>query len=384
MFSFDDPLSLRPDYADPTSLSLGEMDNELSLDRLTELLSRPHGESIHLFDLSRQHLAAQVVSSLFEKSPRLLETLQWLDLSFNPIGGKGLARVLSHPFKALRGLRVEHVSLWRGECHLMKEIDHLGETLRHLDLRANHVTDQGIEQVAQWPMLSRLRALGLGDNSLTDASVDALIRSNQLEGGKLKALDLGFNRLTDEALARLLQAPLAASLTHLTLSHTSPRGATLQALANLPTKLIHLSLDETRCGTLAMKRLVKSAPTGALDRLEVLDLNACSIKDSGLEALLSREDLTALRTLVLSRNALTDRALVKLPTSALTTSLQHLWLDANGALSLNTILPLLDLRVFPSLQTLAINDTALSAEEYSLIQHITSGQGQRLHTWQRP
>lgn len=383
MAFFDDPLSLMPDPAHTTNLSFGDVAGQLSLDLLRALLAQPHGASIHVLDLSRQHLPPEAIDLLIEDA-QLLDHLQWLDLSFNPIRGSGLARLLAAPFTSLRGMKLEHISMWRGECHLIQEISKLPNSLKHIDLAANHLTDQGITHVAAWPLLARIEALGLRDNSLTDDAIDALTDpSCPLSQGQLSALDLSYNRLGDEAIARLIRSPTFAHLAHLDIAHTTARRGALEALGEHSATLETLSLNATGCGTLAMKRFGKCAPHGSLATLEVLDLNACALKDAGLEVLLERDDFEALHTLVLSRNALTDHAVSKLPQSAIAASLQHLHLDANSALTLDAILTLLDTDALPKLQMLSINDTALSEEQYSLIAHITNEQGQRLHTWRR-
>ncbi len=74
--------------------------------------------------------------------------------------------------------------------------------LRHLNLRANVLGDEGAAILAASPFLSRVRKLGLAYNGIGDAGAAALAASPHLRA--LTLLDVRHNRLTDAGRAGLL------------------------------------------------------------------------------------------------------------------------------------------------------------------------------------
>lgn len=200
------------------------------------------------------------------------------------------------------------------------------EELIFWDLRLGPGLSQALVQAGSWPAL---KALDVGSNRLGEQGVSALGR---LEAPKLEVLRLDWNAAADDGVLGLLSS-----------SHH---------------KLKVLGLDHNNLSAKAIRAIVASEHLSAL---ETLTLEGNPLTDEGALALSSRADrLGALKRLKLGQTQLTANACAAL--SALNApSLAHLDVSEN-ALTDACTLELLKANYIPRLRALLISKAELTSQ----------------------
>lgn len=148
--------------------------------------------------LSRAALDGAACEQLAELMPRLW----YLDLSFNPIGGDGLALLTKN------------------------DAPELGV----LDLRSCDLTGRALEPLLEKKRLPRLHELRLAGNALHASAVSALMSSPLLD--HLRVLDLSKASLDEDAAAVIARSPRLANLARLNLRGNDFKESGLLALAH--------------------------------------------------------------------------------------------------------------------------------------------------------
>lgn len=154
-------------------------------------------------------------------------------------------------------------------------------------VRLNEAHDR-IAEVAQSPLLSRIRELDLCNNYLGNGGPNILARSPYL--GNLESLDLSFNDLTNRGIEAL---------------------GSLRALRNL--KRLHLN-DNSRISTPGIRQLADSQNFA---NLRALDLSGNDLNESSIRTLINGSSLKKLVELRLSGNRLSDGGVQALAESEL-------------------------------------------------------------------
>ena len=99
----------------------------------------------------------------------------------------------------------------------LPELPWLTHTL-FLDLSAQPLGDEGVERLANAPLLGQVHGLNLGSTFLGDGGLDALIDSPEL--GSLRELYINDNPITDDSIRRFVLTPLVEQLQWLDVRHT--------------------------------------------------------------------------------------------------------------------------------------------------------------------
>src|SRR5439155_5688610 len=126
-----------------------------------------------------------------------------------------------------------------------------------VSLRRTLVNHGCVRQLAETPESSRLRALNLRDNSLSDPGVTALAGSPHLRN--LTDLDLGYVKITTAGVSALAGSPLMPRLTRLSLAsnfHNVPGAA--EVIAASPHRLAELDLSHVEIGDAGAVALANS------------------------------------------------------------------------------------------------------------------------------
>jgi Ran GTPase-activating protein (RanGAP) involved in mRNA processing and transport len=184
----------------------------------------------------------------------------------------------------------------------------------------------GMEALAAWPGLARLRSLALSGNDVRRAGLRALLRSPRCSG--LKALALRGNGLTGEAMQELGSARGGLQLDFLDLGENILRDLGAGYLANAPClrALKVLKIDRCEMTATAARRLAGAPFLGSLRRLNV---NDNSFSPEGLAALLEAEP-QELHTLRMVDNDLGDAGVSQLAESPASDTLLEVDLARNG------------------------------------------------------
>lgn len=185
--------------------------------------------------------------------------------------------------------------------------------IRRIDLSANFIGPEAIQELARAAHLSELRALNLDQCSIGDQGLDALLSSPSL--GALEVLSLRHNLITNAGLDALVRAPLMDQLRALDLSNNPLSVSGLQSLAEIsrPGVLEELTLADTPLGELGAEALGKAPLLGRLKRLS---LAYCRADVRALRALFAASPWPYLESLALPHNHLTLSALAVLATAS--------------------------------------------------------------------
>jgi len=180
--------SLRELCQTPLLSTVGSLKLELSPSDYTQSL-RLLGDCPHLTQLAKLHLGNVAITNqdmaVLSRSAAL-PNLQRLDLTGAAIDTVGVTDLKRFP------------------------------KLSHLDLTFNRFGDGGVIELASLP-LTRLRALILDSNGITDRGAKALACSSSLK--ELRQLSLAGNLIGGDGATALAQSPIADNLLHLDLKH---------------------------------------------------------------------------------------------------------------------------------------------------------------------
>lgn len=165
-----------------------------------------------------------------------------------------------------------------GAAHLARACFSSG--LRTLELSLERFGVAGLEALAQAPELVSLKHLHLEDCIVEEPERALLTLAQARFAGRLEQLSLGNNQLTASLITPLLESPLAAGLSRLSLG----------------------SFDEERRNQLGDDGAIAIAESPTLGLLEGLDLTANGITDEGALALAESPHLRSLLSLDLSEN----------------------------------------------------------------------------------
>jgi uncharacterized protein (TIGR02996 family) len=145
-----------------------------------------------------------------------------------------------------------------------------------------------VSELAEFPLLAKVRELDLCDNSIGNGGLNLLTRSQYLK--ELESLDLGFNDIDDTGVTILARA------------------------SNLP-RLATLSLSSN--GHITSTGMMELAESPFFTDLTTLDVYDNDIDEAGLQAIIRSKSFTRLNTLRLSRNHIRDGGIASLAGSAL-------------------------------------------------------------------
>jgi Leucine Rich repeat len=165
-----------------------------------------------------------------------------------------------------------------GAAHLARACFSPG--LRTLELSLERFGVEGLEALTRAPALASLKHLRLEDCIVEEPERALLALAQARFAGQLEQLSLGNNQLSASLITPLLDSPLAARLSRLSLG----------------------SIDEERRNQLGDDGAIAIAESPALGLLEALDLTANGITDDGAIALAESSHLRSLASLNLSEN----------------------------------------------------------------------------------
>jgi uncharacterized protein (TIGR02996 family) len=254
-----------------------------------------------------------------------------LDLSLTVISGDCLLELLTDAEAGPKGhlahvtrLDLRHNAI---EPASLREVaaawDRL-PALRSLGLSVSRMGDEGVQALADSPLLGRLTSLDLYHVRAASSSLIPLVQSPRCR--HLHSLDLGLNPLGDEGIAALVDAPGLGSLRRLDLAHTGLSKGGLAPLRRWPAgrPLEHLGLATDRLGDEAAEDLAASP---VLATLESLDLESWKITAGGLHTLLAALPPGRLRRLSLRNCAVSAEAAAVLADSPALSGLRELILS---------------------------------------------------------
>ncbi|KAF0980188.1 hypothetical protein FDP41_013402 [Naegleria fowleri] len=227
-----------------------------------------------------------------------LEHVESLDLSFNGLSKRGIVHwaKFGHKFTELTGLNLKFNMLRDSAIIVLAQLECL-KKLKHLNLASNKIDTEGFEAIVKSPYFSNITTLQLQENQI--GLEDLSIQPSQVTLSQLTYLDLNQNCITTHGMQFLSTCPAFQNLTYLNLSKNSLNEHALKYLAN-----------------------------GVFTKLETLDLNGCSILDSGIIQLASG-NIHHLTCLNLARNGIGDSAVSALVSSTRVSHLQKLILSHN-------------------------------------------------------
>jgi uncharacterized protein (TIGR02996 family) len=265
-------------------------------------------------------------------SPQLstLRVLNVLGLSV-----EDLARLTASPHLAgLRSLRLRSNGLGTAGVRALTQAATL-TALEELDLSGPGYFEQyyddpiigaaGMEALAGWAGLARVRSLTLSGSDIRRAGLRALLRSPH--AGAIEELSMRGGRLDGEAMSEFLDAP-AGRLEALDLGENvlGEAGMSHLASAGCLGGLKSLSLDRCEIPLAGARRLAKA---GFMDGLRVLEVGHNRFGPAGLAALLEREP-PELHTLRMRDNDLFDKGATLLAESPASDTLLEVNLEQNG------------------------------------------------------
>ena len=299
-------LARRPALSRVTHLTL--QSNELDAAMLRHVLSSPYLMQLRALTIMHNALGARGLSPLqavslgwrltslrlqhveldrraayeLSRAHLMLERLEALSLSMNPLGAEGVRALLgAGALPALRELELSH-------CHLH---------------------DEGARTLLAWRATPALRALDLSCNGMSEArTLEALARSALLT--QLEALSLGSNFWRGDTLALILRDAPAHAMQRLNLASVGLGPTSTALLVDSPwvTSLKMLSLERNGLGYEGVVAL--AGPRWA--QLEALDLSGVSMTDDALAAFAEQAQMPALRRLRLDKNRLKGPGLAAL------------------------------------------------------------------------
>jgi uncharacterized protein (TIGR02996 family) len=265
----------------------------------------------------------------------LLSTLRVLTIRDGALGPEGLRLLGTSPHLAgLKALRLPCNFIGNGIAGLrraasltsLEELD-LSEQEGYGSYGEDPVLDRvGIEALAKWPGLARIRSLNLSGNRVGRHGLRALLRSRRATG--LKELVLRNSDLTGPALQEFETAQPGLQLDVLDLGDNllEGPGAANLARARCLDELKVLEIPGCEIPSSTARRMAKAPFLASLRRLNA---NYNTIGPEGLEALLDAKP-THLHTLLLVANDLEDKGVAQLAESPGSDTLQALHLGGNG------------------------------------------------------
>ena len=266
----------------------------------------------------------------------LLATLRALNVRNGSLGVEGFRRLVASPHLGnLTALCVPFNSIGNGGISALFNAESL-TSLAVLDLSETGsygrygedpiINATGLEALAGWPGLGRLRSLALSGNDVRRAGLRALLRSPRCSG--LKALALRANGLTGQAMQEFGSARAELQLDFLDLGENLVEdiGPSDLALAPCLSELKVLELDRCEIHLSGARWLVNATFLGSLRRLNV---NNNSFGPEGLYRLLEKKP-PFLHTLRMVDNDLGDEGAAHLAESPASAVLLDVDLAQNG------------------------------------------------------
>ena len=295
--------------------------------------------------------ATEPIAELRELSltgrPTSVEEVGWLadspqlstlrSLTARGLWEEGLRRLVASPHLAgLKSLRMPTSNLGNAGILVLTGAASL-TTLEELDLSGRGVSERyhedpivrapGMETLARWPGLAKVRSLNLSGNDLGRPGLRALLRSPHV--GALKELSLRTCRLDGQAMAEFDSALRGLRLESLDLGENVLKdvGAEYVALVPCLRELKTLRLDRCEIPMSGARLFAKKA--SFLGGLRILDIGHNHFRATGLETLLERKP-PVLHTLGLRDNDLHDEGAELLAGSPASDVLVELDLGQNG------------------------------------------------------
>jgi hypothetical protein len=266
----------------------------------------------------------------------LLSTLRALNLHGCGLGVEGFRRLVGSPHLGnLKALRVPENFIGNGGVDALYEAVSL-TSLDELDLSelGNYgrygadptVDSHGLEMLASWPGMTRLRSLKLSGNDIGRDGLRALLGSPRCGG--LKELALRANPVDGSVMEEFGAARSELRLDILDLGQNLLRnlGPAHLASAACLRDLKVLVLDRCEMGSDGARQLAR-APF--LDSLRLLKVDHNSFGPEGLHALLEAQSQT-LHTLLIANNDLGDEGAVQLAASPGSDALLEVNMENNG------------------------------------------------------
>jgi uncharacterized protein (TIGR02996 family) len=242
-------------------------------------------ELLHRLRLRRLRLlSAGPAAAKLAVSP-LLAGVRELDLCNADLGTAGLSALVRSPFlKHLEALDLGFNGLDDSGASALASSGTLSN-LTTLALNDNdHITSDGLRQIAESPFLAGLTALDVSGNDIGESGLTAVVTSRAM--ARLHTFRLNNNPIGDAGAAVLARSPLLARMLK-----ADPK----------------LELRATGIGPAGAAAL---AACPALAACTCLDLTANPLGDAGVAALLRSPNLGGLKTLKLARNQLTDGGVI--------------------------------------------------------------------------
>ncbi len=273
-------------------------------------------------DLSSSILGKGLLQAL--GNCRTLSSLHGLNLAGTGVGADGLGQVIASPlFDKLVELDLS------GNC--LEECDWKAFAARFASGRLEKLSLRGtvpyVRPLARSGVLARLTDLDLGDNeaSFEDDGVEWLVAHAGFT--RLAALRLKNNCLTEKGIERLAEAPWAGALRLLNLAENrlGPEGVALIGRVLAAGQVTDLDLSGTHLGDHAVAPLVQCP---GIESLASLRLGYNFLTDAAAVHLAEARSLAGLLSLDLAYNLLTDAGVTALLSSP-HQNLAHLVLTGN-------------------------------------------------------
>lgn len=183
--------------------------------------------------LEEMGLTADSMDDFLDQGAAETQDLQELTLNKNPIHDEGLAIIAESLSIGLKNLRLSHCGLTSGAQAILLSLVSLSPNLQRLDLSYNSLGPKGCFDMVKWmdqndkesfslsflelsgcslgdegfqllvPIMGSLRFLGLRDNGITSAGLQAVMSANQMV--KLQTLDLEGNQIGEQGLHALTE-----------------------------------------------------------------------------------------------------------------------------------------------------------------------------------
>jgi uncharacterized protein (TIGR02996 family) len=189
------------------------------------------------------------------------------------------------------------------------------------------ISAAGMELLASWPGLARVRSLTLSGSDVRPAGLRALLRSPH--AGALRELSLRGGRLDGQAMAEFASAQPGLRLETLDLGENLLRDVGAEYVATAPSlrELKVLRLDRCEITQAGARLFAKKA--SFLGNLRLLDVGHNHFGSAGLSDLLGRES-PSLHTLGMRDNDLMDKGAALLAGSPASDALLEVDLSQNG------------------------------------------------------
>jgi uncharacterized protein (TIGR02996 family) len=242
-----------------------------------------------------------------------------------------MAEVAQSPLLSrIRELDLCGNDLGNGGPNILARSPYLGH-LEFLDLSFNDLTNRGIESLVTLRALKNLKRLHLNDNArISTPGIRQLADSPNF--ANLLALDLSGNDLNESSVRTLINGTSLKKLVELRLSGNRLSDGGVQALAEselLRNLLRHspaLDLSENQIGPVGAQHLAASP---VLSEVQVLDLSGNALGDAGLRSIATSRYARHLRALRVANNRLTDIGFYDLWDLVLDHSLEEIDLTGN-------------------------------------------------------